>query len=79
MDAVLENRKRELIGIEVKAATTLADSDFKGLRALQAAVGDRMRCGVLLYAGQEVLPFGRGLWAMPVQALWGQKGPALEG
>lgn len=71
VDIVMENRKQELVGIEVKASMTLADSDFKGLRELQEAVGKRMRCGVVLYGGREVLPFGKGLWAMPIQALWG--------
>lgn len=71
VDIVMENRRRELVGIEVKAAMTLSDSDFKGLRALREAVGDRLRCGVVLYGGRETLPFGKGLWAMPIQALWG--------
>ena len=71
VDMVMENRKQDLVGIEVKASMTLADSDFKGLRELQEAVGKRMRCGVVLYGGREVLPFGKGLWAMPIQALWG--------
>lgn len=71
VDLVMENRGRELVGVEVKAAMTLSDSDFKGLRALQEAVGGRMRSGVVLYGGREVLPFGKGLWAMPIQALWG--------
>ncbi|MBL0311123.1 MAG: ATP-binding protein [Holophagaceae bacterium] len=71
VDIVMENRKRELVGIEVKASMTLSDSDFKGLRELQKAVGKRMKCGVVLYGGREILPFGKGLWAMPIQALWG--------
>ena len=50
---------------------TLSDSDFKGLRELQEAVGKRMKSGVVLYSGREILPFGKGLWAMPIQALWG--------
>ena len=71
VDIVMENRKRELVGIEVKASMTLSDSDFKGLRELQEAVGKRMKSGVVLYGGREILPFGKGLWAMPIQALWG--------
>lgn len=71
VDVVLENRRREIVGIEVKAASTVSESDFKGLRTLQGALGSRMKCGVVLHSGTEALPFGPGLWAMPVQSLWG--------
>jgi predicted AAA+ superfamily ATPase len=70
VDVVLENRKRELVGIEIKASATLSEKDFKPLRAMRELVGDRMKCGVVLYAGNEPLPFGPRLWALPIQALW---------
>jgi predicted AAA+ superfamily ATPase len=71
VDIVLENRRRDIVGLEVKAAVTVSESDFKSLRMFQSALGARMKCGVVLYAGREALPFGPGLWAMPVQSLWG--------
>jgi hypothetical protein len=46
VDIVPENRRRERVGLEVKAAMTLSEADFKGLRVLQEAVGERLRCGV---------------------------------
>jgi len=70
VDVVLENRQRELVAVEVKAATTVQASDFRGLRELQALVGGRLKAGILLHSGREVLPFGPGLWAVPFQALW---------
>jgi predicted AAA+ superfamily ATPase len=70
VDVVMESRPDVLVGVEVKAASTVTTGDFKGLRFLQAAVGKRLRCGVVLYTGQEVLPFGPGLWAMPLSVLW---------
>ena len=49
----------------------LVDSkDFKGLRVLAAATGERFRRGVVLYTGNEVLPFGPNFYAAPVAALW---------
>jgi predicted AAA+ superfamily ATPase len=71
VDVILENRRREVVGIEVKAATTLGEADFRGLRFLKSELGERMRCGIVLYSGREPLPFGNGLWALPIQALWG--------
>jgi hypothetical protein len=59
-----------LVGIEVKAGTTVTVDDFKGLRALASDAGKRWVRGILLYAGSEMLPFGENLIAMPVSALW---------
>jgi len=56
--------------VEAKASATIQPADFRGMRELRQLVGNRLKCGVLLYAGREVLPFGPGLWAMPWQALW---------
>lgn len=70
VDLLLESRRRDLVGIEVKAGATVGAADFKSLRLLQRLVGERLRCGVLLYLGRQVLPFGPGLWAMPISALW---------
>jgi hypothetical protein len=44
--------------------------DFKGLRALAEDAGRRWVCGVFLYCGSELLPFGENLAAMPISALW---------
>jgi hypothetical protein len=70
VDVLLENRKRELVGVEVKASATVTESDFRGLKLLQQLVADRLKAGVLLYGGQRLLPFGPRLCAMPLQALW---------
>jgi predicted AAA+ superfamily ATPase len=70
VDIVLEDRRNQLVGVEVKAASSVSTADFRGLRFLQEAVGDRLRCGVVLYTGRETLPFGPRLWAVPVSALW---------
>ena len=70
VDIVLERGAFELAGVEVKAAASVNDSDFRGLRKLQAATGARFVCGVLLYDGEHVLRFGDGLFAVPIGALW---------
>lgn len=72
VDVVLEDRRRRLVGIEVKAAATVGASDFKGLRLFQELTGDRFACGVVLHTGRDILPFGPGLWAVPLQALWAE-------
>ncbi len=76
VDILLESRDGRLVGVEVKASTSVSSSDFRGLRTLQASVsgsasvGGKFHRGILLYTGQHVLPFGEGLFAVPLSALW---------
>ena len=70
VDLLLEGADGSVVGVEVKASASLQAKDFNGLRDLAAVLGPAFRRGVVLYTGSEVLPFGPGLWAVPVAALW---------
>jgi uncharacterized protein len=70
VDAVLENRQGGVVGIEVKASSTVGPDDFRGLRHLAGRTGDDFITGVVLYTGNQTLPFGPRMRAMPVAALW---------
>lgn len=70
VDFVLENGNGAVVGVEVKASATVTAADFAGLRKLATAAGGDFRIGVVLYDGDETLPFGNHLWAMPMSALW---------
>jgi predicted AAA+ superfamily ATPase len=70
VDAVLENRQRQVVGIEVRAASTVRSDDFTGLRRLAERLGDEFLVGIVLYTGNTTLPFGPKLRAMPVSSLW---------
>jgi uncharacterized protein len=70
VDFLLEDRSGRCVGIEVKAGTSLGEKDFSGLRLLRDTLGDRFRCGVVLYGGSEAVAFGRNLYAAPIQSLW---------
>jgi hypothetical protein len=70
VDLVLERGGRELAGVEVKAAATVTESDFRGLRKLRDAAGKRFASGVVLYDGEASVSFGERLFAVPVRALW---------
>jgi uncharacterized protein len=67
---LLQNLDSKLVGIEVKNRESVNSNDFKGLKMLQAATNTDFACGVILYRGKEVVPFGKGLWALPLSALW---------
>jgi uncharacterized protein len=54
----------------VKAGATVRSEDLAGLRHLAALLGDRLVAGYVLYTGQQTLPFGDKLRALPLDALW---------
>ena len=70
VDGVLEARDGRVAAIEVKAGATVTARDFRGMRWLAKRMGERFTTGVVLYAGDESLRFGPGLWAVPISALW---------
>lgn len=70
VDAVLENRRGQVVAIEVKASSTVRADDFRGLRHLADRLGEDFLAGIVLHTGTLTLPFGDKMRAMPVSALW---------
>jgi predicted AAA+ superfamily ATPase len=70
VDVVLEAPDGRVVGIEVKASTSIDASAFRGLDALAQAAGPRLHRSIVLHGGTEVIPFGHDRWAVPVSSLW---------
>jgi uncharacterized protein len=70
VDAVLETPDGRIVAIEVKAGATVRAEDLAGLRHLRDRLGTRFVAGYVLYTGQQTLPFGDKLRAIPIDALW---------
>jgi uncharacterized protein len=70
VDAVLETPDGRVLAIEVKAGATVRTEDLAGLRHLAQRLGPRLVAGYVLYTGQQTLPFGDRLRALPIDALW---------
>jgi uncharacterized protein len=70
VDVVIERGVRSLVGVEVKAGATVTAADFRGLRKLREAAGQRFAGGVVLYDGEMSLGFGEAMYAVPIRALW---------
>ncbi len=66
VDVILENRRGEICGIQVKASTTRDGKEFKGLHHLQKTKPAVLRCAIAFYAAREPVPFGNSLWAVPM-------------
>lgn len=70
VDLVIEDRQGRVIGIGVKASATVHSADFRGLRQLHDAVGDKFIQGLVLHDHDRITPFGEKLHAGPVSLLW---------
>lgn len=71
IDFIVENEEGSILGIEVKAGTNVCSDDFKHLIWFKQNLAlNRSFFGVILYSGSHCLPFGDGLWAVPIHALW---------
>ena len=65
-----EARGIPLLGDAVEDCMAANSSDFRGLRKLQKAAGDRFARGVVLYDGETGIPFGNRFHAVPMSRLW---------
>jgi hypothetical protein len=70
IDLVLEDSAGRICGIEIKLSSTAAEKHFNSLKVLQEDIGDRFIAGITLYTGNQVIPFGKKLFAVPVSAMW---------
>jgi len=71
VDFVLEAGDGRVAAIEVKASSSVDASDFRRFAGLRELLKDRFVRGVVLYAGDRIVPFGEGLAAWPVSILRG--------
>lgn len=69
VDFIVESSDGRIAAIEVKAAASVAEQDFRRFDRLRGALGGRFARGVVLYTGERVLPFGERLVAWPLSLL----------
>ena len=69
VDFVLENRRKQLVGVEVKAAATITKKDFNGLRHLRDTTPQQFIRGYVIYTGEQTVQFDDQLTALPLASL----------
>jgi len=73
VDLILEDRKKQLYGIEIKSTAAVSQSDFNGLRRLAVIASKKFQRGIVLYGGDQVVGgFGENLQAVPLPAVWAE-------
>jgi predicted AAA+ superfamily ATPase len=70
VDIVIEHRDGSVCAVEVKAAATIHERDFRGLNHLRDKLGKRFKAGALLYTGANTVAFGDRVAAVPLSGLW---------
>ena len=71
IDFILTRRRdSSVVAIEVKSASKTQPKDFKGLRYLKKRIGERLKCGVVLYTGDTIRRVDECLYAIPMYQLW---------
>lgn len=73
VDFIVENGVGDLVAIEIKAATTVRSADLKSIRKLATLAGNRLKVSVVFYDGNNTLPIGNNIWAVPIASLWGNE------
>lgn len=76
IDFLVENDHGDLLGVEVKASESVNLGDFRHLQWFSKFAPGFI--GVVLYAGNELLSLGNGMFAVPFSALWADPKDALE-
>lgn len=71
VDIVIENGAGQLVGVEIKAAASVKESDLRGLKKLAGLAARQFKMGMLLYDGTETMPLADRIWAAPLSTLWG--------
>jgi len=69
VDFVLENAVQDIVGIEVKASRSLSSHATEGLKSLMQDAGEKFKAGFIFYMGDELLPVGFHLFAIPLKYL----------
>jgi len=72
VDVLLEKADGAVAGVEIKASATVGASDFEALQELRQQLGKNFVAGVVLYTGDQLIPFGDKLWLVPLPALWAE-------
>lgn len=70
IDLVLENRSGDIGAIEVKSRASLGARDWRAMEKLRDARGAQFRCGFVIYTGEDTVPLGDRLFAVPLSGLW---------
>ena len=70
IDFIIERDDQALLGIEIKAGSTISGNDFQHLKWFQDNIAiNKPFIGIVMYSGEHTGSMGEHLWAVPYSAL----------
>ncbi|MGI5190156.1 ATP-binding protein [Promicromonospora sp. CA-289599] len=70
IDLVIESSDGRTVGIEVKAAAVVDQSDARHLAWFRELRGPEFARGIVLHTGTSAFQLSEKIWAMPIASLW---------
>lgn len=71
VDFILTRKKDGgVIAIDFKPTHQIVNQDIHGITTLSSFLQNRLVKGLVVYLGDEVLPLGKNIYAVPINALW---------
>lgn len=70
VDIVLEDRRGQIVAVEIKAGASIGRNDLRGITKLRALAGERFRAGLVLCTCRQTLAVADKVWATPIETLW---------
>ncbi len=70
VDFLLESQRGEIVAIEVKSTSKISAKNFRNLEVLKSDLAEKFKCGIVLHLGENAVPFGDQLYALPLASLW---------
>lgn len=71
IDFIIQDSNNTIYGIEVKSGTLISKEHFKHLKWFKNNLAkDKKFVGIVLYSGENVVPFDENMFAIPINNLW---------
>lgn len=71
IDFIVEYDDSTIIAIEVKAGSSLSNNSYKHLKWFKNNIAKNKKfIGIILYTGENAIPFGENFFAVPMNNLW---------
>lgn len=70
VDFIIERSDGKLIAVEVKATAKISASDFNNIRVFADETGNKFVKGIVLFTGNEAIPYAKNMYAVPIESLW---------
>ncbi len=71
IDFIIENENNEILGIEVKGGGHISKDDFDHMIWFKNNLPKDIKfTGIVVYAGENTMSFGEGMFAVPLAAFW---------